>query len=856
MAKQPLLIFPKPAPVEREKLPRSFVPRKPFRGGWQDSNVRRPLHELQVSFERRTLELSSTAAGAVAEEVLVLETVGNVADFVNAVRRIPGLEWLVSFDAAQTIEEEDADEEVSGVESDDDEFSGASNRLFAIATNAEALRQLLSLWKRYERREKFEYGFGAWKEVFAQLSKVRRWSVEDRLHETGIVEFWRDALEKSETNVIFGIEFWFRTNAASRRAAFESLRIISESLGGRLSYEYEHEPTGFHAAVATLPPAAVRQFLEEPETSVFLQRTEIMFCRPQGQTAIPLEEGDVFGVAANPTPKPTGEPITALLDGLPLENHAAYAGWLIVDDPDGWSAEYQVGDRQHGTGMASLIVRGDLSNNTVALTSPLYVRPILRPDPADWNQPRAERMPIERFPQDLLEIAVRRFKAGTPDNPAVAASVQVVNLSVGDPSRIFDGGMSPWARMVDYLAWRHNLLFVVSAGNHASIQIDKTLTEWEALTPAEREEESLLACWRDVRNRRLLSPAEAINAITVAAQHSDESGPLPRLGALNFIPIQNSNLASVTSAFGPGYRRSVKPDIVLPGGQQVMTVQSGLRLNATRTAQPPGQLVAVPGATANATGHTRGTSNSAALATRQAAMIVEALRGLEPENGNAIPDEFLPVLTKTLLAHAASAADAAVRLREIFDRNNDQHVDLFRKRHVISTVGYGSVNPARAVGADDHRATLLGWGELAKEEAHEFRLPLPASLNAIRGKRRLTFTLAWFSPINPQSRAYRCARLWLSKPEQTLAPQRAEAEWRSVRNGTLQHEIWEGEAAAVFADGEDLVIRVNCREDGGKLQGSIRYGLAVSIEAAEELQLPIYEEVRAVIAIQEQVRPQ
>ena len=832
MAKKPLLIFPKPAPVEREKLPRSFVPRKPFRGGWQDSNVRRPLHELQASLERRALELSTTASGAVAEEILVLETIGNVADFTNAVRRIPGLEWLVSFDAAETIEEDDADEVAHEVEPDDDEFAGASNRLFAIATNAEALRQLLSLWNRYEQGEKFEYGFGAWKQVFTHLRKVRRWSVMDRLHETGVVEFWNDAIGRDQTSITFGIEFWFRANVASRRVAFESLRSIAESLGGRLMHSYEHEPTGFHAAIATLPPEAVLEFLDEPETSVFLQRTEIMFCRPQGQAAVPLKEGEAFGIAVNPTLRPTGEPIAALLDGLPLENHSAYAGCLIVDDPDGWAAEYQVGDRQHGTGMASLIIRGDLSNNGVPLATPLYVRPILRPDPADWNLPRAERIPIERFPQDFLETAIRRIKVGTAEIPAVAGSVQIINLSVGDPSRIFDGGMSPWARMVDYLSWRHNLLFVVSAGNHPSINIDKTLTEWEALTLPEQEEESLLACWGDVRNRRLLSPAEAVNAITVAAQHSDESGLPPPLGALKVIPIQNSNLTSTTSAFGPGYRRSVKPDVILPGGQQVMTVQSGIRLEVAVTSQPPGQLVAVPSVTANATGHTRGTSNSAALATRLSVNIVEVLRSLEIENGTPIPIEFLPVLTKTLLAHSASAADVAARLREIFDPGNEQHVDLFRKRYVISTVGYGSVNPSRAIGADDHRATLLGWGELAKEGAHEFRLPLPPSLNAARGKRRLTFTLAWFSPINPHSRAYRCARLWFSKPGQTLAPNRTEAEWRSVRNGTLQHEIWEGDAAAVFADGEDLIVRVNCREDGGKLDGAVRYGLAVSIEAA------------------------
>ena len=177
--------------------------------------------------------------------------------------------------------------------------------------------------------------------------------------------------------------------------------------------------------------------------------------------------------------------------------------------------------------MASLIVRGDLSLNEAPINSPLYVRPILKPDPSDFRRPRREAMPFGRFPQDLLEIAVRRFKIGDPDNPATAPSIQVVNLSVGDPSRLFDGSMSPWGRMVDYLAWRYNLLFIVSAGNHASFRIEKSLAQWDSLTPIEREQEALLACWRDIRHRRLLSPAEAINAVTVAALHIDNSGPPP-----------------------------------------------------------------------------------------------------------------------------------------------------------------------------------------------------------------------------------------------------------------------------------------------------------------------------------------
>ena len=167
MAKRPLLMFPKFVPVEGEKLPESYIPRTPIGRRWQDSHVGQPLVRLEAAIARRTIELSTAAPGAVAEEVLVLETIGNVSDFVNAVRRIQGLEWLIPFDVPESDEE---DAPTAGVP--EDEFAEGGNRLFALATDAHALSQLLSLWRRYESGQPFKYGLGAWKQVFAQLRGV------------------------------------------------------------------------------------------------------------------------------------------------------------------------------------------------------------------------------------------------------------------------------------------------------------------------------------------------------------------------------------------------------------------------------------------------------------------------------------------------------------------------------------------------------------------------------------------------------------------------------------------------------------------------------------------------------------
>jgi hypothetical protein len=72
--------------------------------------------------------------------------------------------------------------------------------------------------------------------------------------------------------------------------------------------------------------------------------------------------------------------------------------------------------------------------------------------------------------------------------------------------------------------------------------------------------------------------------------------------------------------------------------------------------------------------------------------------------------------------------------------------------------------------------------------------------------------------------------------------------------GTLQHEVLEGEQAAAFAEDETMLVKVNCRSDAGVLEGNARYGLLVTIEVAEQLEIPIYDEIAARIRPAVQVR--
>ena len=114
-------------------------------------------------------------------------------------------------------------------------------------------------------------------------------------------------------------------------------------------------------------------------------------------------------------------------------------------------------------------------------------------------------------------------------------------------------------------------------------------------------------------------------------------------------------MPSPYNAQGFGYRRSIKPDVLFPGGR--LLIQESLRRDGAPTrvemmgtvTRSPGQRVAAPSGNVltPAVSYTRGTSNACAMATRNAAQIFDTLStpgGVD----SAIPDEFLAVTLKAL----------------------------------------------------------------------------------------------------------------------------------------------------------------------------------------------------------------
>jgi hypothetical protein len=737
-----------------------------------------------------------------------------------------------------------------------------AGRLFVSMGNEAGMRELLSLWEQWKNNQTLPIGKTKWRDVFSQTVQIRRWGIEEALRETGMLDRWRNLLDpiNQEQPIHCQIELFYRKSRERRAQGERNVTALLEAAGGRTLGSFIDMPEiAFHAVKAELPAERIRQLLNDLNSATHDTDIQIfkfhgvMYFRPTGQSLAVTEDGEGIDTEFS-----EGEvdlpPVAAILDGAPNVLHQALKGRLLFDDPDNLSAQYQPGERKHGTAMASLVVHGEMMDGqSDPLQRLVYVLPIMQPDRHSDPNNRIEHVPDEIFFEDRIARAVRRMFEGEGTAPAQAPSVCVINLSIGDPARPFIHTPSPWARLLDWLSWKYRVLFCVSAGNYPdSIDIGLSVPDFQALTEEQRIEHVLKCIQAQLSGRRILSPAESINAISVGATHSDGVENFHQGQRTDLLP--NASLFSPAARLGHGFRRSVKPEILLPGGRQLyrtpaLDSHTLYRLDGGLGA--PGQQVACDSNQAGdmtKTVHTRGTSNATALATRSAARIYEVLDALRTEHGEDIPQKLISVLIKALLVHGAKQDDGACKAITTALKTPENSRQF--KEVMARYLGYGSVAIERVLACTEQRGTILGCNEIRENEIHEYRLPLPPGLSSSQEWRRMVVTLAWFSPVNPDHRNFREAKLEMSPANKwgdlPLKLARQDADHNQVLRGTVQHEVLESrDQVAAYQDGDSIVLQVACKKDAvASLDVAIPYGLAVTLEVAEGVQIPIYEQLR------------
>ena len=864
---RPYLQLPFIAEVASHKNSSGFPPETPVMPEplVQVGRLRGQISRLEQIMEAHRARLQIDPAGAGPSEVLVLECAGTVTDFIRAVQSVPELEWMGEF-----TQKKPGDSEFYFRRNRDREIQES---IYLVMQDSRGQREFLRLWKLWEAhqdRAAFPRNQAKWKAVFRTLRNVRFWGPKDRITQ-GMKEEWTEAVATGAQRSVIEVECWYPPNAQQRAAAVARLTTLVATVGGRVLDSYDHPGIRYLGVLIELPAAAVAELVQDPSCALAIADPVMYFLR-KGQSLLgDLREGSTAQARTYPGRPTIADPLVALIDGLPQENHPALQGCLRVSDPGERGETYPVEARVHGTSMAGLICRGDLRADRSPLQTQLFVVPVLTPNLGL----KQEELPRDRLIVKLMVETIEHIVREAP-------TVRIINCSLGDAHRPFDRGPSPWARILDYLSHRYDLLIVVSAGNAIGplpVALDRATLE--AICPRDdRLRDAMVASMRDFwDSRQLISPAEGVNVLTVGAAHADSDDDTPPRG--DFDCLSSGALPASYSRQGPGANRSTKPEIYVPSGR----IWHRLELTEPATAPStmhdlrqrvvPGVLVAGPGAITAGSAlerRDRGTSVAAALTTRGLVRWHEAI-GDGLLGTQQIAQRHTPVLLKALMVHRASWGDAAALIR------NPDH-DLREHRLVCSRMlGFGRKDPETLMtGGSASSVSLVALGALAPGKAARFHLPLP---NELRGRvfpRKVISTLTWSSPIAPESTAYRAismtCRLFGNQTETwgggngRRVQRRADARDSlndalgglkpterledPAEGGTVEHLIWEGRSVMTFDPASTYHLQVDCEQVAGTKElreKTYPFALVLSFAFAEDIGIDLYAKVQASVSI-------
>lgn len=238
-----------------------------------------------------------------------------------------------------------------------------------------------------------------------------------------------------------------------------------------------------------------------------------------------------------------------------------------------------------------------------------------------------------------------------------------------------------------------------------------------------------------------------------------------------------------SSALGPGFANSVKPDILLPGSREHFRLLSSgpaLQLVPSGASRSHGLRVAAPpqAGRENWEHYTCGTSAATSIASRTAHQIHDALEIAYGAVFTDLPKHQRATPLKALLVHTAAwPIETADLIREILGPA-DPNKHTQQKDNIRRFLGYGVADPDAAIACAADRATFWAVGDLGPDQKRVITVPVPLCINGLARPHSLSATLAWFTPILPGRQICRSIRLVVCEPGDELGALRVEGSRR------------------------------------------------------------------------------
>ena len=855
MAERPILRFPNPRHSARIKGSSANPPRAsgPARNV-QRRRFQPTFDALARAFETDdpTLTLREDPAGIAPERALIFVSAGRITDFLRAAEAV-GLEIF----AEEDLEAVDEFPEGFSPPTGQDELS---RTLYASMPTIESLEKILSLWNAHQRQKEAPTGAAPWWHLFDLLLELRRWGPQDRLDATSraIIEDRLPANDHDKATIEF--ELWPTRNLPKRRRWRRATQQRIENAGGAVLDASSISDAGLHyeAILAEFPAYVVRSMLGDLAGTHELVTIEgVQFILPQtiGQ-ALPNEDTDQTQQQANGTGFVSDAPYrAALFDGTPVAAHPVLDGGVAIEDVHDLVRLSQVSQRYHATAMASLILRGDLDSDGTALQDTrLICVPVLVDDR------EAARTPRERLFVDMLHTALVRLLA---HKAPLAPEVFVVNFSVNVAETHFAGRISSLARLMDWWAAEHGVLFIISAGNVGPLPLPQVgWQQFEDADPEARRQMVQTSIRSFIGKRSLLSPAEAINGLAVGALSRDLSARRPpEVSYILALETAAESFPQVTSALGLGVHRNIKPDLLHYGGQleaRVHPQNGGSILRPLSNGKRTGLFAASPTKGTRAIQRSRGTSAAAAMTTRAVLQSAEALMGPDgPYEGQELSRQHVALLTRALAVHSSRWPETAKsHYDELTTRESMHHSRA--KEEVCRQFGHGVIFPELMQSSPQDGATLVGVNSIRKDGARIFQFPLPSSMAGDKVRRSMWVTLAWFSPVNISRAQYRLASLEAVSADDrnfrddgwglALKTDGYSPDANMIKRGSVwsRRLTFKNQHAPDYDEEGFVPIGVQCRDASGGGLGPdqvIDFAIAVTLQVEQPVQYDVLDEI-------------
>lgn len=839
----------------KKRLPGRRKPRFPSAIGYerQGQRLSETFDAAAKSIEdwEKGAKISADPRAVVPERALVFDLLGPVDDFQLAAQAL-GLEWLVG---------ERKGEGDENAAEDDEDLTGQT--IYVTMPSLAGLQKLLAMWNRYKKNDapqKHEQPF--WR-IFGYLYDLRVWSIQDRI-DPSVTKFINKLLEQQPDRVVqVELDFWYRTAKERRDSAITTLVAMLKEVGGELIDLVEIEEIRYQGALIAIPAKVARELAGRNGKLGGLD--EIMTIRPQSQYTETAPEDEIIDEDAAydfSADLPTGECITGVLDGYPIDSHEALVGRVIVEEVDVTGAQVPAINREHGTAMASMILHGDL-----AVLPPVSINRKIASIPILTKGGNGEGIASNKLAIGIVHRALERIvahaRAGSP-----LRNITIINHSICDTNAPFVRRPSPWAMLLDYYSHHHRLLFVISSGNIYSkfpVQDYANIADFTAADADERQASLVNAIEAAKGTRSILSPAESVNSITVGALHEEENTNAPH-NAID--PYPSFVMTNLASSVGFGVNRSIKPDVVEQGGRFAVRGSNHpdgyVEVHPHKTSDL-GQVSACPSRTGDlqATRRTSGTSNATALVTRTCNMIADALDELFETDGLNWLDMGTRVpMLKALLTHSCQWGDIGKVLEAAFPPQG-RYGWSKRRDSVAKFLGYGRPNIEHVLSGNTRRITMLADDIIKSEQRHVYTIPIPHSMFRTKEVRKITITLAWTAPILTSMADYRGVALRIVDAEG-----KAEFWEGCIRKGDLQpngytsargtvmHLQMTGNVAKKLKDdNQHLTICVQARALHESLSDHpVPYALAISVEVGQSIKTNIYNEIKGSIRVPQRIK--